>query len=576
MAAMAAMVVVYAGAALAATPSVKFARAPDSPFSVDASLQASPSGTTAADFNGDGKPDLAVTNWQAGNVAVLLNRGDGTGSFGAATNFDVGNRPQGVESADFNGDGNPDLAVTNSDGSSNSVSVLLNKGDGTGSFGAATDFPVGSGPNGITSLLFNNDVHPDLAVTNYGSNNVSVLLGDGQGSFGAATNFDVGAGPIGITSANINSSDSHPDLAVTNRDSDTISLLFSNGTGGVTENRTFDVGNSPQGITSADFNEDGNPDQAFTRIFEDNVSVLFGDGGYGSSGSSGPFSVGDVPTDITNADFNEDGNPDLAVTNYNSNNVSVLRGDGTGSFDPATNFEVGAGSPIDITSADFNGDGKPDLAVANYNSATVSVLLNTPDAAPDADSDGVPDSTDNCPAVANADQADADGDGIGDACDTPIGPDADGDGVLDSTDNCPAVANAGQADADGDGIGDACDTTDDTTAPKVSAATPTGKGIARGTDVAATFSEAMDAATIKGTTFKLFKAGSTNNVGAALTYNAASQKAVLDPNNSLAARTKYKAVVTIGAKDLAGNALDQNARKSGNQPKEWTFTTGTQ
>ena len=72
---------------------------------------------------------------------------------------------------------------------------------------------------------------------------------------------------------------------------------------------------------------------------------------------------------------------------------------------------------------------------------------------PDVDGDGVANEADNCPAVANADQADADADGLGDACDA----DLDGDEVANGPDNCPAVANADQLDADGDGIGAACD-----------------------------------------------------------------------------------------------------------------------
>jgi len=83
----------------------------------------------------------------------------------------------------------------------------------------------------------------------------------------------------------------------------------------------------------------------------------------------------------------------------------------------------------------------------------------------DADGDGVCGNVDNCPTVGNADQADADGDGYGDVCDPcPLDPmnDADADGVCANVDNCPAVANPDQADRDGDGIGDACDSLIDT------------------------------------------------------------------------------------------------------------------
>lgn len=85
-------------------------------------------------------------------------------------------------------------------------------------------------------------------------------------------------------------------------------------------------------------------------------------------------------------------------------------------------------------------------------------------AAADADEDGVPDTIDNCTFVANQDQLDSDGNDIGDACDDVVAPtvppapqaDADADGVPDSIDNCTFVANPGQADSNGDGLGDAC------------------------------------------------------------------------------------------------------------------------
>lgn len=97
-------------------------------------------------------------------------------------------------------------------------------------------------------------------------------------------------------------------------------------------------------------------------------------------------------------------------------------------------------------------------AVRGYGFTAGSFLIRVilgPGLPGDFDGDTVPDASDNCPTVANADQADRDADGTGDCCD-PDEPDADGDGVADACDNCPTVPNPGQLDSDGDGVGDAC------------------------------------------------------------------------------------------------------------------------
>jgi len=124
--------------------------------------------------------------------------------------------------------------------------------------------------------------------------------------------------------------------------------------------------------------------------------------------------------------------------------------------------------------------------------------------------------------------------------------------------------------------------TADTTPPKVNSTSPANgaTGIAPGANVTATFSEAMDAittdgdpSTINGTTFKLMKAGTTTPIGAVVSYNATTNKAILNPNANLQLGTKYKAVVTTGAQDVAGNRLDQDQDPSnGLQQKAWTFT----
>ena len=112
----------------------------------------------------------------------------------------------------------------------------------------------------------------------------------------------------------------------------------------------------------------------------------------------------------------------------------------------------------------------------------------------------------------------------------------------------------------------------DTTAPRVNSVVPAENATgSQGANVSASFSEAMSADSINSSTLKLFKKRSTTPIGAAVSYDASTEEAVLNPNVNLK-RGKYKAVVTTGAQDLAGNQLDQDPTLSGNQPKEWFFT----
>jgi subtilisin-like proprotein convertase family protein len=112
----------------------------------------------------------------------------------------------------------------------------------------------------------------------------------------------------------------------------------------------------------------------------------------------------------------------------------------------------------------------------------------------------------------------------------------------------------------------------DTTAPTVESIAPTGKDVSPKANLRATFSEAMDQATITKSTFKLVKKGTTRKIAATVSYDAATNKAILNPAKNLKRGAAYKATVTTGAKELAGNRLDQKPGVSGNQQKVWVFT----
>ncbi len=189
-------------------------------------------------------------------------------------------------------------------------------------FGTATNFAVGPSPDAVAVGDFNSDGNPDLAVANYNSNNVSVLLGTGSGGFGVAGNFGVSTAPVSMAVGDFNS-DGNPDLATANLDSNNVSVLLGTGSGGFGTPTNFGVESFPNSVAVGDFNRDGNPDLAVANLLSNNVSVLLGTGN-GGFGIADNFGVGSNPNFVAVGDFNRDGNPDLAVANETSDNVSVL------------------------------------------------------------------------------------------------------------------------------------------------------------------------------------------------------------------------------------------------------------
>jgi hypothetical protein len=393
------------------TPSVTFA---DQQTFATGALFSAPYAMATADFNNDGKPDLVVTNFATKSVTILLNTtavGSATITYAAPQTFAVGNSPSSVAVADFNGDGKPDLVVTNA--TDQSVSVLLNTtatGSATVTFTGQQTFAVGNSPQGVVVGDFNGDNKADIAVTNNQDNTASVFLNttataSAIASFTGQQTFAVGTGPWGLTTADFNG-DGKPDLAVANFNNgggNTVSVLLDTTAVGAvapsfTTQQTFAVGNGPYGIAATDFNGDNKPDLVTTNASDGTVSVLLDTTATGAGSATftaqKTFAAGPVPVAVVTADLDGNGRPDLAVVNNNNSGSSwlsvllnnTLAGASSPTFVSQQTFAVGFG-PQSVATADMNQDGVPDLAVTNSASAgnSASVLLNlTPRANPQA------------------------------------------------------------------------------------------------------------------------------------------------------------------------------------------------
>ncbi len=290
--------------------------------------------------------------------------------FSAATNIATGGFPFAVAVGDFNGDGDPDLAVA--DGFDGIISVLL--GSTGGSFTGPTNFPAGSFPASVAVGEFNGDGDPDLAVADQVTGDILVLRGTTGGGFTAPTTVGTATGPYSIAVGEFNG-DADPDLAVADAFDGRVLVLLGSAGANFTAPATVASGSDPDSVAVGEFNGDGDPDLAVADQSPGEIMVLLGSTGGTFTGPTILTTDSGVSA-VAVADFNRDGDPDLAVTNHNQPRVSVLLGSTGGTFTAPTNFAVGS-TQTSVVAADFNGDGKPDLAATKFTTNNVAVLLNS-------------------------------------------------------------------------------------------------------------------------------------------------------------------------------------------------------
>ena len=425
---------------------------------------------TAADFNGDGRIDLAASNYGVGDVSIFLGHGDGTFQpqapipVGAVGDGHRRGRPQRRRPR------RPRRPPTSSDRPS---SVLLGNGDGT--FQAPTQPSTSTSPPSVVAADLTGNGIEDLIVPDESTNDVSILLGRGDGTLPRADPRPGRAGALGRGGRRLQRR-RHPrpgrhriasrtpsrscSATATARSSprrscrrgssrrtsrrptstatatstwscrtsspSTISIFYGRGDGTFDDQVVLPVGSQPGNPVVADFNGDGRPDIAVAAT-RATVSIFMATGprtlrpgpehpgGTGGEPGGGrrpqrrrhprprrrrhqlvqplvrhgpagqwrrhvphrpdrprrrhPVSRSPWPTS------NGDGKLDIITGNIGNNDLSVLMGDGDGTFQPAIELPAGSG-PYGLAVADFNGDGRPDIAVADYQSGGVTVLLN--------------------------------------------------------------------------------------------------------------------------------------------------------------------------------------------------------
>jgi hypothetical protein len=353
-----------------------------------------PYSVASADFDGNGRPDLVAANGDSdpGTMSVFLRGTSGgwTQELGSPYNTQAG--ADDVATADFNGDGKQDFAVA-SYSTGTGGTVFLRKADNSG---FAQEGGVMAIPNATTVAAgdLNGDHKPDLVYASGTSDTVYFALRNaGNTGFDAPVPLASVGHKEGLAIGDF-SGDGKPDIVASNLTSlGDLDLWVQNASGpvGFTNAGPVVIGTQPWRLTAADFNGDGHLDVAAALLSTDKVVVMLGHSNKTLT-KEAEYPAGDGAIGIKSGDFNSDGRPDLVIADQIGLRVTVLLRTPDGFVNDASSPIVTGQAATGAAVADFDHDTRPDIAIANRNSNTITVLLNTtpfppPPPPPDLDKD---------------------------------------------------------------------------------------------------------------------------------------------------------------------------------------------
>ncbi len=357
---------------------------------VDFATGSYPTDVSAGDLDGDGRLDMAITNFYSNTISVLRNTStSGSISFASKLDFTTGISPEMVFLGDIDGDGMLDLVVTNYEDIA--LSVLRNTStSGNISFAVKQDFTTGLHPDDVSLGDVDGDGKPDIVVTVFSSNAVSVFRNTstiGNVSFASKQDFTTGSTASGVSLGDVDG-DGKLDMVVTCASDNSVSIWRNTSeTGNISfaSHQDFYSGIWPFNVPLGDIDGDGKIDIITVNLTSNTVSVLRNTSTSGSitNGSLAvkqDFTTATNPFGISLADVDGDRKPDFVVTGTIDNMVSVFRNMstiGNISFSSKQDFKTKGNKSYGVCLGDIDGDGKPDLAIADCDNNIVTVFRNT-------------------------------------------------------------------------------------------------------------------------------------------------------------------------------------------------------